>query len=323
MKGNRFRLTFEQLDARDLPSGGYAGTPYSYEEYNALMTGYGSGPPSNEVVPPATGDQSGYGYGSGSGYGLGSGYGSGSYSDSDYSSGSGPDYGSGSGSGPANGDGYIQIGDTVYTWAEYDALMNASSNPPATEPGTGNDSLTGENGNPPATPPEVPPKGVGEAPDKGTKIQDSGLYDLTNNAVIFVSDKTADGDAGILQQNARNVPVSQDVTSWDDLIQRLNELGANSKFTTIAISGHGSYGGVTTQQKDAMNVNSLTPAQAASIASHLKEGGKIVLLGCNCGDKFRQDGMQELAKLLNHPVVGNQSSVGGNKGTGDWYQFNP
>jgi hypothetical protein len=110
------------------------------------------------------------------------------------------------------------------------------------------------------------------------------------------------------------------ITSWDDLIAKMEANKPDGGYSALVLSGHGSGGGVATLG-GALNARSLTPAQADKLKAMLKDGAPVIVFACKQGANAL---CQDLANAVSHPVIGNTGDVNkGNSGEGHWVRFNP
>jgi hypothetical protein len=177
---------------------------------------------------------------------------------------------------------------------------------------------------PPAVPPEAQPQ-VAPPSQPPTVVQVSGRYTIPTNSIVFISRNTTSNDKQAIRDNVPPGTIIYDnIDTWDDIVKLLENSG---KFTSIVLSGHGSWGGVVSDVKDGLNSRTISQAEANVISEHMKPGAEFILLGCECGNtkpkRDRTELDEKLARFLGHPVVGNSGNVGGNSGSGDWIRFYP
>lgn len=168
-------------------------------------------------------------------------------------------------------------------------------------------------------------KPIGPAPTPGQTqtLQGPGDFAIPRNSFVAISNKTVRGDSTWLWM-AKPSSANQEsgITSWDDLISKMEADMPSGGYSALVISGHGSgTGGVAVLGGGALDGASLTTAQADKLKALLKPGAPVILFACRQGNSI---GSQTLADKLGHPVIGNTGDVNqGNSGEGDWVRFNP
>jgi hypothetical protein len=161
--------------------------------------------------------------------------------------------------------------------------------------------------------------------DNAKVIKPPGELDIKGSSCIFISDSTVEGDKMELMKDAPGVGVAEGMTSWDDVIKKLEMKKDKPLKGDIVLSGHGtSGGGVAVKNGTPIDGESITQDEANRVKNCLAQGARIVITSCAQGDKDMEEGMQRLANLTMRSVVGNVKDVNdGANGKGDWVQYDP
>lgn len=166
------------------------------------------------------------------------------------------------------------------------------------------------------------PTGPAPTPGQTQTLQGSGDFAIPRNSFVGVTDKTVRGDSSWLWiAKPSSATQESGITSWDDLITKMEASKPEGGYSALVISGHGSGTGGVQASGGSLDGANLTQAQADKLKALLKDGAPVVLFACCQGNNA---GCQTLADKLGHPVIGNKDSVNqGNSGDGDWVRFNP
>ena len=165
-----------------------------------------------------------------------------------------------------------------------------------------------------------------DAPEDGEVIQEGGDIEIREGSRVFISDGVSDDmnyDDLMREDTPDDTPISEDMSSWQDIIDEIKDLPDGSITGDLVIVGHGADGGVGASGSDIDGEN-LTDEQAEILKQKLGPDARIVVIGCDQADEEDNDNMQRLADMTGVPVVGNQDGVhSGTEGDGDWYRFDP
>ena len=168
-------------------------------------------------------------------------------------------------------------------------------------------------------------KPTGPAPMAGETqtLQGAGSFAIPRNSFVGITDKTVSGDSFWLDTARPTLSSTQKsgITSWDDLITKMEAAKPEGGYGALVISGHGSGGGAQASGGD-LNASTLTQAQADKLKAMLKEGAPVIL--CSCKQGTYVTSCRSLARKFDRPVIANEGNVSrGNSGAGDWVRINP
>jgi hypothetical protein len=155
-------------------------------------------------------------------------------------------------------------------------------------------------GTPPGRPSGPGPGGAGGTPDAGS-------LPPTTLLVHFFFDEPAERNLLCPEPKTGDWRKTIRVASFDDVVQVVSKTAATAQVSDLGILVKGSSGRIYVG-KDTVDLRNFQDFRSGftDIDRHLKPGGEVVFLGCNCGaDKDGSVFLKELSKLMpSRPIVG-------------------